>query len=222
VSSISERRQAAVVAGHRGDVVAARAASHDSESTVRVVGFGALARSGGIELDDVLRGLSDSDSVVVRRVVELAAVYISGESGDADFAVDSALLGLLAGENSAIAETAAWSLGERHQVSDDDFDDTPPSAEERVVFALSTSCASHSDALVREASAAALGAIGDLGGLASILVATKDVATVRRRAVLALASFDGPEVFDALTAARIDRDWQVRQAAEDLLQSWAH
>jgi hypothetical protein len=39
---------------------------------------------------------------------------------------------------------------------------------------------------------------------------------VRRRAVLALAPFDGPEVDAAIDAALEDRDWQVRQAAEDL------
>jgi hypothetical protein len=41
---------------------------------------------------------------------------------------------------------------------------------------------------------------------------------VRRRAVIALAPFAGPEVDAALERARTDRDWQVRQAAEDLLQ----
>jgi len=39
---------------------------------------------------------------------------------------------------------------------------------------------------------------------------------VRRRAVLALAPFEGPEVDAALTRALDDRDWQVRQAAEDV------
>jgi hypothetical protein len=34
---------------------------------------------------------------------------------------------------------------------------------------------------------------------------------------LALAPFDGPEVTAALEKALLDRDWQVRQAAEDLL-----
>jgi HEAT repeat protein len=226
MSSVSERRQAAVVAGHRGDVLVARTASYDPEPTVRVVGFGALARSGGFELADVLRGLADADSVVVRRVIELAAVFEALETaGDAE--VDSALLGLLAGETPSVAEAAAWSLGERHQAHENEiesgdrsFPEPPAVVDARVVAALSEACVSHSDALVREASAAALGAIGDRGGLAAILVATKDVATVRRRAVLALASFDGLEVFDALTVARIDRDWQVRQAAEDLLQSW--
>ena len=64
---------------------------------------------------------------------------------------------------------------------------------------------------------AALGAVGDRRGLAAILAATGDRPAVRRRAVLALAPFEGPEVDQALERARLDRDWQVRQAAEDLL-----
>ena len=63
---------------------------------------------------------------------------------------------------------------------------------------------------------AALGAIGDESGLPAILAATRDRATVRRRAVLALAAFTGPEVEEALERAATDRDLQVRQAAEDL------
>jgi len=39
---------------------------------------------------------------------------------------------------------------------------------------------------------------------------------VRRRAIIALAPFDGPEVDAAIERATRDRDWQVRQAAEDL------
>ena len=35
--------------------------------------------------------------------------------------------------------------------------------------------------------------------------------------VIALAPFEGSEVDAALEQARTDRDWQVRQAAEDLL-----
>ena len=63
---------------------------------------------------------------------------------------------------------------------------------------------------------AALGAIGDPAGLAAILAATSDKPAVRRRAVLALAPFSGPDVDAALDRALQDRDWQVRQAAEDL------
>ena len=72
------------------------------------------------------------------------------------------------------------------------------------------------DALVREAAVAALGAIGDPAGVPAVLTATGDKATVRRRAVIALAPFDGPDVDAALERATTDRDWQVRQAAEDL------
>jgi HEAT repeat protein len=63
---------------------------------------------------------------------------------------------------------------------------------------------------------AALGAIGDVAALPAILSATGDRPAVRRRAVLALAPFAGPDVDAALARARHDRDWQVRQAAEDL------
>jgi HEAT repeat protein len=75
----------------------------------------------------------------------------------------------------------------------------------------------HDDALVREAAVAALGAIGDELGLSAILSACQDKPAIRRRAVLALAPFDSPEVEAALKTALEDRDWQVRQAAEDLL-----
>ena len=50
----------------------------------------------------------------------------------------------------------------------------------------------HSNPLVREAAVAALGATGHPEGLDAILAATTDRVAVRRRAVLALAPFDGP------------------------------
>ena len=56
------------------------------------------------------------------------------------------------------------------------------------------------------------------GALPVVLAACDDKPAVRRRAVLALAAFDGPRGGSAAAAARsTDRDWQVRQAAEDLL-----
>lgn len=76
---------------------------------------------------------------------------------------------------------------------------------------------SHEDPLVRESAVAALGALGDERAVPAILRACADKPTIRRRAVLALAPFSGPEVDAALGRALEDRDWQVRQAAEDVL-----
>ena len=72
------------------------------------------------------------------------------------------------------------------------------------------------DPLVRESAVAALGALGDPSGLPAVLAACADRPPIRRRAVLALAPFEGPEVDAALAAALADPDWQIRQAAEDL------
>jgi HEAT repeat protein len=45
----------------------------------------------------------------------------------------------------------------------------------------------------------------------------EDRPSVRRRATVALAGFDDDRVEPALRRAAQDRDWQVRQAAEELL-----
>ncbi len=75
----------------------------------------------------------------------------------------------------------------------------------------------HADPLVREAAVAALGSIGDETGLPAVLAATTDKPAIRRRAVVALAAFEGAEVDAALQRATEDRDWQVRQIAQDLI-----
>ncbi|HVF33567.1 MAG TPA: HEAT repeat domain-containing protein, partial [Acidimicrobiales bacterium] len=115
------------------------------------------------------------------------------------------LVPLLDDPDPLVVEAAAWALGERA---------TPETV---VVGRLSQVATDHDDPLAREAAVAALGAIGDPGGLAAILRATTDRPAVRRRATLALAPFEGPQVDEALQRALQDRDWQVRQAAEDLL-----
>ena len=73
----------------------------------------------------------------------------------------------------------------------------------------------HDDPLVRESAIAALGALGDPAGLPAVLAGCSDKPAIRRRAVLALAAFEGETVEAALSRAE-DPDWQVRQAAEDL------
>jgi HEAT repeat protein len=115
------------------------------------------------------------------------------------------VLALLDDDEPLVAEAAAFALGERAHPGP------------RVVTALARAATAHSDPLVREAAVAALGAVGDPNTLAVVLAACDDKPAVRRRAVLALAAFDGPEVEARLQTALTDRDWQVRQAAEDLI-----
>ncbi len=140
-----------------------------------------------------------------RRACEIATTYAGAVGSAPDPAVAGVVAALLDDPEPTVVETAAWACGER-----------PPAAP-GVGARLAELATGHEDALCREAAVAALGALGDPAGLPAILAATTDKATVRRRAVIALAPFDGPEVDAALERARTDRDWQVRQAAEDLL-----
>jgi HEAT repeat protein len=190
------RRRAAALAGHQDDPAAGRAALGDPEPSVRATAIGALERLGVLTGDDIVALLEDPSPVVRRRACEAAAL-LPGDS-------PPALVPSLTGGDATVAEVAAWASGER----------VPP--EPGVVEVLAALVTGHEDALVREAAVAALGAIGDPAGLPAILTATEDKATVRRRAVLALAPFDGDDVDAALERAKADRDWQVRQAAEDL------
>lgn len=86
-----------------------------------------------------------------------------------------------------------------------------------VVDALASVARNHDVSICREAAIAALGSLGDEAAIPTILAGLEDRAPVRRRAVIALSPFSGPEVDDALRAATEDRDRQVRQIAEDLL-----
>ncbi|MDP1820847.1 MAG: HEAT repeat domain-containing protein [Acidimicrobiales bacterium] len=190
------RRRAAVLAGHRGDARAARHALTDPDPGVRASAVGALERVGELTGADLEQLLTDPSAAVRRRACEAVAL----RPGDAP----PSLLRVLAEDDATVVESAAWASGEREP------------AEPGVVAVLAELTTGHPDALVREAAVAALGAIGDDAGLPAILAATHDKATVRRRAVLALAPFEGADVDGALEKARDDRDWQVRQAAEDL------
>ena len=186
------RRRAVAIAGHVGDVELVTVALADPDHAVRATALGALDRLGRLTDEIVQRALADEHSAVRRRASELAATR-----------PDIDLSGALADADAAVVEVAAFACGERSGA-------TP-----EIVAALVDLAGSHGDALVREAAVAALGAIGDPAGLGAILAATSDKPAIRRRAVIALAPFDGPEVDAALTKARADRDWQVRQAAED-------
>jgi len=190
----SGKRARAAVAGHTGDEATARELLDAEVPAVRATALGALQRMDRLSADDVRRALTDPAPEVRRRAIALGVAH-----------AEVALVPLLADSDPSVAEQAAWACGERDP------------AEPGAVAALAAAATGHADALVREAAVAALGAIGDDAGLDAILRATADKPAVRRRAVLALAPFDGPAVEAALRAALGDRDWQVRQAAEDLL-----
>ncbi len=193
VTEGADRRRVAALAGHSGDVATARGLLHDPVADVRATALAALARLGAATSAEVRAALADDDPAVRQRACE---VSLSVEGVDT--------VALLADQDPRVAEVAAWALGERE------------SGEAEAVDGLANVAGNHPDALCREAAVAALGAIGDERGLPAILVATTDKATVRRRAVISLAPFSGPEVDAALEAALSDRDWQVRQAAQDL------
>ena len=199
------RRRTAAVAGHTGDAATARALLGDDDAEVRAAATAALHRLGVLDRAELATALRDDSPVVLRRACELATTW-QGAVGDApDPEIALLVAALLDHDDDTVVETAAWACGER----------VPASPE--VVARLAELATTHSDSLCREAAVAALGALGDPAGLPAILAATGDRAPVRRRAVLALAPFEGPEVDDALHRATEDRDWQVRQAAEDLL-----
>lgn len=186
-------RRRIALAGHRGQEETARAELDHEASSVRVTALGSLARMGRLTSRDLVGALADPVGAVRRRACELCVGLPE---------VD--LCPALADDEPLVVEAAAWAAGERKDRS--------------VVDTLSLVATNHADSLCREAAVAALGAIGDDRGLPAILGAQGDRPAVRRRAVIALAPFEGPAVQAALERARRDRDWQVRQAAEDLLE----
>ena len=195
-TEVVARRRLVALAGHKGDPATARRGLDDASPLVRVTALGALKRLGSLSDSDLEVALLDGQPAVRRRAAELAgqrpAIDLTAALGD---------------EDPGVTEMAAWAAGEQEQ--------------RRYVPQLTglvTGSGKHEDPLCREAAVAALGAIGDEAGLPAVLLALEDKPAVRRRAAVALAAFDGPEVTAALERALGDRDWQVRQVAEDLLE----
>ncbi len=181
-----------IVAGHSGDHDVAQRGLDSPDSRVRVAALFALDRLGVLNAAQIETCLRDAEMDVRLAAAELSAKY----SADLTIALnDSEYL---------VVEMGAWACGEHESVSED-------------VFArLLNLGIEHTHPLVREASIAALGALGDDRALPVILAGCNDKPAIRRRAVLALAPFDGIEVEAAIDKALTDKDWQVRQSAEDL------
>ena len=189
-----ELRKDLIQKARQGDLALAREAFTHPDPRVRASSIAVLSENK--ELDDELVTVALADIHPTVRA-SLARAACSNKAVP--------IVRLLNDQDSRVVEVACWAAGEREE------------SEDVVVEMLSTIALDHDDALCRESAVAALGAIGDSRGLESILQATHDIATVRRRAVIALAPFEGQAVSDALEVALTDRDWQVRQAAEDIL-----
>jgi len=236
-AEVSARRRQAILAGHGGDAPMARDLLTDPTAPVRVAALGALdriAQSGGVDgltTSELATSLGDPEPAVRRRALEaLAGPDQSGadqadheaagtDTADRDQAsrLAPALVVLLSAclgdADHSVVEVACWAAGELPEVA------------ETTVDALTAVAGpvdgpepgGHEDALCREAAVAALGALGHERGRAAVLGGLRDRPAIRRRAVLALAAFEGDDVEAALERALDDRDWQVRQAAEDML-----
>ena len=193
---MTSRWREVALAGHRADPATAREALTDPDPVTRELALGALLRLHALTDVELDAALADPAPSVRRRAATIAAQR-PGVS----------LLRALHDADDTVVEAAAWACGEHVDVDDE------------VLAVLVDLGMSAGDALVREACVAALGAIGDRRGLPTILHGCSDKPAVRRRAVLALAPFEGDEVDAALQAALGDRDWQVRQAAEDVVRA---
>lgn len=187
----------------------ARSVVDDPDERVRGAALAALVRAAPQSAATPWRvGVGDRSPAVRRRAADMAPL-LAQRSARAPVA--PALVELLSDNEVTVVEAAAWALGELGAAAID----------AEAVAALSATVTGHPDALAREAAVAALGALGDGKGLPAILAACSDKPAVRRRAVLALAPFEGDDVSAALQHALEDRDWQVRQAAEDMLDGEA-
>ena len=179
------------MAGHIGDEGAARAALDDDHPSVRASGLVSLARLGALTAIDSERVLRDASDEVLLTACELAP------------ALPNASYASLLGHGDRVVEAACFALGEVGDRSS--------------TSQLCEIAAHHENPLCRESAVAALGAIGDPRAKDTLIAALADVAHVRRRAVIALAAFDDRRIEEALREKLSDRDWQVRQAAEDVL-----
>jgi len=192
------------LAGHEQGGEAAKTALQSAFPAHRAVAISAIARQKKLGEIDLATLAKDPSPSVRVRLLETVARLTTDEIGRHN--IDPLLREIIALLDDAdCGESAAFALGELGS-----HYPLPPDAVRR----LEEMATSHQDHLAREAAVVALGTIGQ--GQQTVLAALNDRATVRRRAVIALANFAGDEVEAALQQALNDRDHQVRQIAEDL------
>jgi HEAT repeat protein len=197
----ARRRRLVIAAGHTGRDDRARQGLSDPDAEVQAAALGALARLGALTVPDIARALTGGPAPVRRRATD-AALAVHGPGSRST--LYELLVGALSDPDPLVVVGAAWFLAERRVAA--------------AVDALDATARTHDDVRCREAAVAALGAIGDPRGLAAVIGGLDDKPTVRRRATVALAGFDDPRVEVALRRSAEDRDWQVRQAADELLE----
>jgi HEAT repeat protein len=163
----------------------------------RVLALRGLVRLNLMTLDQWRQVLNDADPDVRRDALEQLA-HASLE----DATVLDVVVELLDDSDALVVDAAVFVLGEHTYV---------PGVERLCVIARD-----HDDARCRESAIASLGAIGDDRARAVILAALSDKAPIRRRAIVALANYEGPDIEAALEAASDDKDWQVRSAVTQL------
>lgn len=162
----------------------------------RVIAMRGLARLDELSVVEWSLLLSDPDSEVRRETLSEI-----GSRGTCPVPTDLLCTGL-SDEDPLVAEAAAFALGECAVVE----------AESALIAMVQ----SHDDARCRETAVVSLGLLGLDSSRNAIIGALDDKPTVRRRAVVALANFDGDDIEAALDRAAEDRDWQVRSAVEQL------
>jgi HEAT repeat protein len=227
-SDIAQARRRAIVAGRTGDSETATVLLEHHEPSVRQAALGALAADGHLDTGLIVDALGDSAWTVRRRACELAgrlSISVEGKDSDGDRdgnragddgldAIIRRLVETLSDREPLVSEAAAWALGELAPIATDGLVAHDPL---NGIDELADMATRHADPLCREAAVAALGAIGAPSSLEPVLAALGDKPPIRRRATIALAAFNDPRADDALKSCLKDRDWQVRQAAEDIL-----
>jgi len=163
----------------------------------RVLALRGMARQGLVTDDEWLSAIDDRDVDVRREALNLIA-----HVDQVDDELFGAMLRRLHDEDALVVDGAIFALGEHLYVG--------------AVDQLCVIATSHDDARCRESAIAALGAIGDDRARPAVLAALNDKPPVRRRAIVALSNFEGPDIDAALERAREDRDWQVRAAVNQL------
>lgn len=173
-----------------------REALRHEHPRARIIAMRGLARRRELSSSDWTNAVTDPDNHVRRET--LSEIGSWGECH-----VPSALLlDALGDSDPLVAEAAAFAIGE--------------CALSECEAALRTMVQSHDDARCRETAVVSLGLLGLDSSRDAIIGALSDKPTVRRRAVVALANFDGDDIEAALDRAADDRDWQVRSAVEQL------